>query len=97
MKTIDFSRGGSVGTIIDVPWGIARDPEVHFDADKIVFSMRHNIDDDYHLYEVNVDGTGLKQLTTGSRISDIQPIYMPDGKIVFSSPESRSTFRASGI
>jgi len=87
MKTIDFSRGGRVNTIIDVPQGIARDPEVHFDPDKIVFSMRHNIEDDYHLYEVNVDGTGLKQLTTGSRISDIQPIYMPDGKIVFSSTQ----------
>jgi hypothetical protein len=85
MKIIDFAEGGEVNTVIDVPQGIVRDPEVGFDGDKIVFSMRHNIEDDYHIYEMNVDGSGLKQLTTGSRLSDIQPVCMPDGKIVFSS------------
>ncbi len=34
---------------------------------------------------MNVDGTGIKQITFGSNLTDIQPIYLPDGKIVFSS------------
>ena len=85
IKTIDFSQGGKVETILNVPQGIARDPEIHFDAQKIVFSMRRNIEDDYHVYEMDADGANLKQLTFGPRVSDIQPIYMPDGRIVFSS------------
>jgi len=85
VKAIDFARKGKVNTIIQVPRGIARDPEVDFDGDRIIFSMRRNIEDDYHLYTMNVDGSGLKQLTAGSRLSDIQPVIMPNGKIVFSS------------
>jgi len=84
LKTLDLP-GGKVTTILDVPEGIARDPEVHFDGGKILFSMRRNIEDDYHLYEIDVDGGGLKQLTFAPRVSDIQPVYMPDGTIVFSS------------
>ncbi len=84
MKVLELPSG-RVTTILELPKGVARDPEVHFDGKKVLFSMRRNIEDDYHLYEINTDGSGLKQLTTGSRLTDIQPVYMPDGKIVFSS------------
>ena len=47
--------------------------------------MRRDIEDDYHIYEMNVDGSGLKQLTCSSHVSDIHPLYLPSGKIVFSS------------
>jgi len=89
IKRLDVATG-KVTTILDVPKGIARDPEVHFDGKKIVFSMRRDIADDYHLYEMSIDpaaagGGKPKQLTFAKRVSDIQPVYMPDGKIVFSS------------
>ena len=45
--------------------------------------MRLDAADDYHLYEISVDGTGLKQLTFGSGSRDIDPIYLPDGRILF--------------
>jgi hypothetical protein len=38
----------------------------------------------YHLYEVNVDGTGLRRLTHG-RYDDFDARYLPDGRIVFLS------------
>ena len=38
----------------------------------------------YHLYEVNVDGTGLRQITRG-RYDDFDGRYMPNGEIVFLS------------
>jgi len=85
LKAIDLSEGGETRTLVEAPQGIVRDPEVHFSGEKIVFSMRRDIKDDYHLYEINADGTGLKQLTFGSGISDIDPLYMPDDSIVFSS------------
>jgi len=85
LKTIDFAAGGKVTTLVKVPNGVARDPEVSLDGKKILFSMRHDIKDDYHIYEIGADGTGLRQITYGSGISDIDPLYLPDGTIVFSS------------
>lgn len=65
--------------------GIVRDADISFDGQKIMFSMRRNKADDYHIYEMNVDGTNLRQLTFGSEIGDVDPIYLPSGKILFSS------------
>ena len=38
----------------------------------------------YHLYEMNVDGSGLRQLTFG-KYNDFDARYLPDGRIVFLS------------
>ena len=62
-----------------------RDPEVDWDGKQIVFSMRDGRTDDYHIYVVNADGTDLKQLTRAKGVSDIDPVFLPDGNIVFSS------------
>jgi len=85
LKTIDLARGGKITTLLEAPEGIIRDPEVHFDGTRIVFAMRRNIKDDYHIYEINTDGTGLKQLTFAKGAADIDPLYLPDGGIIFSS------------
>ena len=37
-----------------------------------------------HLFEMNIDGTGLRQLTDG-KWSDLDPTYGPNGDIVFAS------------
>jgi len=85
MKTVDFAKGGRVRTLIESSEGLVRDPEVHFAGRKIIFSMRKNIKDDYHIYEINADGTGIKQLTSAAGVADLDPLYMPDDTIVFSS------------
>ena len=85
LKVIDFADAGKVRTLVEAPQGIVRDPEVHFSGEKIVFSMRRDIQDDYHIYEVNADGTALRQLTFEGGVSDIDPLYLPDDSIVFSS------------
>lgn len=84
IKTVDLP-GGEVRTVLDSAGGVARDPDVSFDGRRILFSMRRNREDDYHLYEISADGTGLKQLTFGLELSDIDPIYLPDGRILFTS------------
>lgn len=78
-------HNGSVRTIIDSPEGVVRDPELSFDGTKIIFSWRKNIDDWFHIYEIGTDGSGLHQLTAIEGVSDIDPLYLPDGGIVFSS------------
>ncbi len=65
--------------------GLIRDPELSYDATKVIFSMRPEKNDGYHIYEIGIDGKGLRQLTEGRDIADIDPVYLPDGKIAFSS------------
>ncbi|MHC4388230.1 MAG: TolB-like translocation protein, partial [Planctomycetota bacterium] len=74
LKTIDLAAGGKVKTLIRLPEGIVRDPEVHFSGKKIIFSMRRDINNDYNIYEIYADGTGLKQLTFGKGVTDIDPL-----------------------
>ncbi len=45
----------------------------------------------YHLYEMNLDGTGLRRLTHG-KYDDFDARYLPDGRIVF-----LSTRRGQGV
>ncbi|MHC4706255.1 MAG: HzsA-related protein [Planctomycetota bacterium] len=47
--------------------------------------MRRDINNDYNIYEIYADGTGLKQLTFGKGVTDIDPLYMPDDTIIFSA------------
>jgi len=100
-------RTGALRVILDDPEGGVRDPCVHYDAKKILFSYRRGESKSlsekgsdplsqggltpfrteskyYHLYEINADGTGLRQLTDGPW-DDIEPIYLPDGDILFCS------------
>lgn len=68
--------------------GSVRDPCVDYDGRRIVFSYRPGNDVRYHLYTINVDGTGLKQLTFGE-YDDIEPAWLPDGDIIFVSARAR--------
>jgi hypothetical protein len=38
-----------------------------------------------HIFEINIDGTGLRQLTNHHFWSDLDPTYLPNGDIVFVS------------
>jgi len=81
-------RTGQLQTIIEDPKGGVRDPQVHYDGKKILFAYRKGGTHPYHLYEINVDGSGLRQLTDGPD-DDIEPTYCPDGSIVFCSSRCR--------
>ena len=75
---------GKLTPLLDDPRGGVRDPQVHYDGSRILFSYRKGGTENYLLYEINADGTGLRQLTEGS-YDDIEPTYLPDGRIVFVS------------
>ena len=99
LKTIDLGNGGQVTTLVDVPQGVARDPDVHFSGKRIVFAMRHDAGEDYHIYEVNTEDTALKQLTSAEGVCDFDPIYLADDHILFSStrePKYNMCSRDSG-
>jgi len=77
-------RTGELAVLLDDPGGAVRDPRVHYDAEKILFSYRKGGSHYYNLYEINLDGAGLRQITAG-QWDDIEPAYLPDGDIVFCS------------
>ncbi len=82
-------RTGQLRVIFDAQGGSIRDPQVHYDGRKILLAHRKAGDDYYHLYEINSDGSGLRQLTHGP-FDDYEPSYLPDGGIVFVSTRCRS-------
>ncbi|MCL2710244.1 MAG: hypothetical protein FWE95_05130 [Planctomycetaceae bacterium] len=77
-------RTGELDVILYDETGGIRDPQVHYDGEKILFAYRKGGTKQYHLYEINVDGTDLTQLTN-SEYDDIEPTYTPDGSIIFVS------------
>ncbi len=79
---------GKVRDLINDPAGSIRDPQVHYDGKTILFAYRKGGTDNYLLYEIQADGTGLKQLTDGP-YDDFEPTYLPDGDIVFVSSRCR--------
>ncbi|MCX5683202.1 MAG: polysaccharide lyase family protein, partial [Planctomycetota bacterium] len=77
-------RTGKVTNLLDDPKGGVRDPQVHYDGKRIVFSYRKGGGTHYNLYEIGIDGAGLRQLTDGP-YDDIEPTYLSDGGIMFVS------------
>ena len=89
--------------------GNVLEPRLSYDAKRIVFSfvdgaggqfdaakILNDTDEGfYHIWEVNVDGSGLRQITSGP-YDDLMPTYLPDGRIVFSSTRRRGYARCFG-
>ena len=66
--------------------------DLAFDAAKAVFSLKPKDEASFHLYEIGIDGKGRRQLT-GSLYDDMDPVYLPDGHILFSTSRGNSYVR----
>lgn len=84
--------GGSVERLMADRTGAYLRPDLSFDAQRILVSFKPSADKTYHLYELNIDGSGLRQLTSGL-YDDISPAYLPDGKILFCTTRANSYVR----
>jgi hypothetical protein len=67
-------------------------PDLSFDARRVLFCYKPHDGKAFHLYEMNLDGTGLRRLTDGD-YDDIDPIYLPDGHILFTTTRGNSHVR----
>ncbi|MBW8017049.1 MAG: hypothetical protein FVQ82_12760 [Planctomycetes bacterium] len=86
--TGDYSQGGIGrpdlsydGERIVFPFAAKRVPATPYGSNKPGF--RGGACYAYDIYEVGVDGSGLKRLTNGGETEDTEPIYLPDGRIAF--------------
>ncbi len=89
--------------------GSVLEPRLSYDGRRTVFSFVEDAGKDYdplqlnndvdegffHIYESNVDGTSLRQITQGP-YDDLMPAYLPDGGIVFSSTRREGYARCFG-
>ncbi|OQB84778.1 MAG: translocation protein TolB [Planctomycetes bacterium ADurb.Bin126] len=76
---------GTLKNLTNLTNGAVQGPEVSYDGKKILFAMRKGMrTDGFHIYEMNVDGGGLRQLTSG-HCNDVDPCYLGDGRIAFAS------------
>ncbi len=83
LSVLDLKTGALTHLVEDNTGGV-RDPQLHYAGTKALFSYRKGGQPFYHLYEIGVDGKGLRQLTSGD-FNDIEPTYLPDGGIAFCS------------
>ena len=95
-----------------LPAGAVRNPDLNYDADKVVFGFCDHstpLQKRYFLYEAAIDGSWVRQLTGTTRdpfttwnnratvlVEDDDPAYLPDGSIVFISSRSQSFGRCHG-
>ncbi len=83
------------GTAETLGEGIYYDPELSWDAQRLLFCFKPTAAGHSSIYEIKVDGTGLRRLTDPSGCAvpqgrfkshhDVGPAYLPDGRIVFTS------------
>ncbi len=93
---IDSTMSFNGISLIDV-----QQPCVNWDGSRILFSGVENRDSSWRIYEINKNGSNFRKITYTDRIinlsqfgpaatrflryDDIDPVYLPDGKIVFAS------------
>lgn len=62
------------------------DVDLHYNADKMLFS---SIDENgrWQIFEIGIDGKNMRQVTLGEAddIDNYDPLYLPDGHIIFDS------------
>ncbi|MBM3499857.1 MAG: hypothetical protein FJX74_14445, partial [Armatimonadetes bacterium] len=69
-------------------------PDLSFDGTRVVFCYRPSGDRTFHLYEIGLDGSDLRQITWGA-YDDLDPVYAPDGRFLFLSNRGNSYARCA--
>ncbi len=64
--------------------GFGSGMDIWYGGDRILFSWKPGGKRIQKLYEINIDGTGLKAVTDGP-FDDVEPSYLADGEFVFAS------------
>ncbi len=59
-------------------------PDVSYDGTKVLFCMKPTPEATFHLYEASIDDRRSRQITHGA-YDDLDPVYAPDGNIVFTT------------
>lgn len=93
LKNSQCANGSFKGS--NLAGGAFLSPELSYDGKTILFAWSDSTSRCYHIFKVNLDGTGLIQLTDGvsvernflqnSNHNDFDPVWLPNGRIAFIS------------
>jgi hypothetical protein len=94
LKNSTVQKGRLSGS--NLTGGAFLSPDLSYDGKTILFSWTNAQENCWHIFKVNTDGSNLIQLTDGkdgemfsgyndSRQSDMDPCWLPNGRIVFIS------------
>ncbi|MBN2475324.1 MAG: hypothetical protein JXB62_11985 [Pirellulales bacterium] len=84
--------GGHVRKLAPEKPGSFWRPDLSFDAERVLFCYKAHDEKAFHLYEIDIDGSGLRQLTFGD-YDDTDPLYLPDGHILFTTTRANTYVR----
>jgi len=84
--------GGKLRQLYPPRTGAFWRPEVSYDATRVLFCYKAHDEKAFHLHEIDLDGTDHRQLTHGD-YDDIDPIYLPGGRIAFTTTRGNSYVR----
>ena len=89
---IPAAPNGKVTDLTGKHLAAAINPDISYDGRKVIFSARRTSKrgEFWNVYEMNLDGTGLRQITRDLR-DCFDACYLPNGRILFSS--NRDNFR----
>lgn len=87
LELLSLASGDVANIIEDFKTADISGLDLNFEGNKVVFSMKQNGDDNYHIYWAsltrNADGKfEIHQLTFGD-YDDVQPAWLPGDKIAF--------------
>jgi hypothetical protein len=82
------SSGASARTLFEDPAGCICDLVLSRDARTVFFSLRRGAETCWQLYEIGVDGHGLRRISRDPRQHDVSPLELPDGQLLFVSTRS---------
>jgi len=100
---LDLETGAVTELATELNGGVVNRFDLSFDAKTVIFDYKKSAAEGYRIYEVGLDGKGLRQLTFpepddeelrklyGYGTNDMQPCYLPDGEIVFTSTRCRTS------
>ena len=89
-----FENGPHQGKRILEVSKVVRSFDLSYDGKKVVFAWLQPSPRALKIVSVNVDGSGLRQLTDGG-FDDLDPLWLPNGRIVFISTRVKLTVRCN--
>jgi mono/diheme cytochrome c family protein len=85
IRIFDSARPGTPAKVLfNDPEGCIYDMNMSYDARTLLFSYKRKGEKHWHIWRIQTDGSGLRQLTDGPYY-DISPCLLPDGDIMFVS------------
>ncbi len=105
---LDLKTGVATDLAPELDGGVFNRFDLSFDAKTVVFDYKKSAQEGYRIYEIGLDGKGLRQLTFpeaddaalakryGYGTNDMHPCYLPDGDIIFTSTRCRTSTLCNG-